>query len=421
MQLGLPAMPEPTSETPILDLQVPLSLRESMPRLLWWQGLLLGIGISAVEVLVACFALYIFDPHSCRFIEKLGGEHLRAIIDSVNRYVAPLFFLAIVATLFFTITLHEVGHFVAAMLVGFDVKVPVLGPIALSKAGSRVSFGVRRRDGTFGFMGVNLGIRGVRKLRRRLIFYVVSGPLADLISVSVVAVILGVDALRGLPAWFEAIMLLWGVVSGIQLVGSLLIRSHDGVLLDGARLNMLTTSRKCTRRLICILAIDARRLAGYRPKTWKRTWVQAAASGKDMTYDAFYGCWQAFAWANDCEDSKKAGQYLEACLRNARIAPKNFRETLIAQASLFQAWSRHDAEKAEKWLALVTSPTKLAPLDQIKVTVALRWAQNRIDEAFASWDEGLALIKALPVGSQEGSEQGWIEWKAKMDARRPAS
>ena len=399
-------MPEANSETPILDLQVPHPLRERPSRLLWWQGVLLGVGIAVVVTVGGYIAIYFVN------------ETLRPILGSLAPYAVPFFLLALVAAPFFALALHEVGHFVAGNLVGFHVRA-FLGPVVVSQEGGTVHFGLRKQDAAIGFMGVSITIGSVRKLRRKLAFYVAGGPLADLLSVVVIMIILGAGSLYGLPEWFKAIMLPWGVVSGIGLGGLFLTRSYDGVLPDGARLRMLATSPENTRRWMSILAVDMQRSSGLRPKFWRRTWVQAAGYGKDTTYDAFYGCWQAYVWSNDCEDGARAGPYLEGCLRNARMVPKSFRETLIAEASVFQAWFRHDAEKAQKWFGLLHSPPKLPRLARIRTNVALNWAQNRIDEAFSSWHEGLALIKDLPVGSRERSEEGWIEWKAKMDARRP--
>lgn len=405
-KLGPMPMPEANSETPILDLQVPLTVRERSSPMLWWQGVLLGAGIVVVAIAVGHIAVYFVN------------ETLNPILRSLDPSAAALFLLALGATPFFALALHEVGHFVAGKLVGFDVRA-FLGPVVVSQERGKVHLALRKQDAAIGFMCARIITRSVRKLRKKLVFFVAGGPLADLLSVVVITIILGVGTLHGLPAWFKAIAVYWGVVSGIQLGGLFLTRSYHGLVPDGARLRMLARSPENARRWMSILAVDMQRLSGLRPKFWRRTWVQAAGNGKDATYDAFYGCWQAYVWANDCEDENRAGRHLEACLQNVRIAPKSFREALIAEASVFHAWFRHDAEKSQKWFDLLQSPSKLPPLVRIRANVALSWVQNRRDEAFSSWREGLALIKALPAGSREVLEEGWIEWKAQMDARRP--
>jgi len=114
--------------------------------------------------------------------------------------------------------------------------------------------------------------------------------------------------------------------------------------------------------------------------------------------------------------------YLERCLQLARIANDEFCETMIAEASVFHAWFRRDAQRAIAWFASVRNPRKLPPIIRIRANVVLKWAQNRRDEADASWEEGLAWIKGLPNTPLRSSlEQSWLEWRQEINERRLTS
>src|SRR5208337_3402837 len=115
-------------------------------------------------------------------------------------------------------------------------------------------------------------------------------------------------------------------------------------------------------------------------------WLRNACSVGDGSLENLNGQWMAYLAVETNDDAAAAAVHLEACLRNAGIAPDEFVNRLRATSSTFHAWCTRDAVKAEKWFNTIREFTSLPRLLQIRTLVALRVVQNRRDEALAKWD-----------------------------------
>lgn len=382
----------------------------------WWETLLVMAGIFVIAPALAFILLHNLDQPTIRFLDRLERMTVRPISDWLAPYGALLFLLGLPIVLLAATAAHEFGHFLAGTLVGLDPYMLAIRHIVVTFNGGKVRFGLRKGEKAGGFMA--MGIQRVRRLRRRLAFFVAGGPLADLSSLLVSLIAIRFGLLQALPSWAKADIIFFVLVSGGHLIATFcppqVVRGNFN---DGARLIMIGTSRLKTRRWFALYALGLQQRRGMRPKELKSSWIKAATYANDRTRDAFGGFWLAYKWAFDREEWVKAGGYLEACLESAGSLPSDLRELLISEAAVFHAWFRRDAEKAQKWFNLLQKPGALPPLVLVRVNVALRWAQNRPEAVLAYWNDGLALIRTLPAGSRERLEVAWQEWKAQLDKR----
>lgn len=82
--------------------------------------------------------------------------------------------------LMLTVVLHELGHLVAGVAVGFHFSIISIGPFSIGLQYGRVKFQLRAQSGALGYAGMH--IEAVSRLRRSLFIFVIAGPLTNLVS-----------------------------------------------------------------------------------------------------------------------------------------------------------------------------------------------------------------------------------------------
>lgn len=404
------------SRTPILDLEAPLPVRaKNWPsELRWWQTLLVLGGFFVVAPAIALAFMARPNPSVLAFLHGID-RHIPVIrlLDSINPYLLPLFCLLWLTACLFPGVVHEVAHLLTGMLVGFSPEALIVGPLRIVFRGAKPSFGFSRPKQPDGLCFMR--IPTVKKLHRRLAYHIAAAPLANLVCGVGVTVGWYLGAFGWLPLALKALILGFGLFSIVLGLHALVpYRSSTGRFTDGARLAMLVSPSPKTMRWLSLIALDIQIRDGVPAKSWNRKWVRAASCINDGSHDSLMGSWLAFNWAEASDDDCTAASNLEVCLQNAGIASEEFLDYMRAAASAFHAWRTGDAVKAEKWFNAIQNPSSLPRLLQIRTIVALRSVEKRTDEALSKWDEGLALIKALPDPPRQPVESSWIEWRAEI-------
>lgn len=349
--------------TPILDLEIPLPRRRFQ------------LGSQAVGFVFGLASTLIF-------LTSIRGDsgHFGVVC------------LILIAAIFGAILIHEIGHILAGWIVGFHFNSIQVAWLSLGFEYGKLTLRVRNKTSVGGYATIQ--IDRICRLRKRLMFFIAGGPAASILSVVVIAVTVNVFDLHkswlAAPAASVAFVCLWfGLVSLVPF-------STQGYSSDGARLEMLITSRDKARRWFCLAALGNTHRRGKSPKLWNANWTKAATSVRDNSIDEVSACWLAYICASDRKQADLAAGYLERCLKLAGIVDEATRDTLILEAAVFQAWERENVDKSATWLSHVKAPRRMPKLMQLRSTIAMNCAKRDFESAHAHWREGLAFIEKLP-------------------------
>ena len=326
-------------------------------------------------------------------------------------------FIVLACALALTIIVHELGHLSAGWMVGFRFNTIHLGPFSLGVEHGRLKMRVRREMLAAGATGMH--VRTVRRLRRRLLFFTMGGPLANMVSVPITVVLVNHvfpqfanTPLGALAAQFTVFSLISAMVN--------LMPIRSGVLLsDGARIEMLLRSRERGRRWLSIAAVGKLHDEGVRPRDWRRTWLNAAASVCDVSLETSMGNWLAYVSTSDRKDGRSAVVHLERCLESTGKMPVSIRDLVAQEAAFFSAWFRNDGPLADKWFTQVKKPRLMQKLVRLRLEVAMCCAHGDYDTADLAWQRGLAFIETATAGSaQFRLRESWLEWQVEIRERQ---
>jgi peptidase M50-like protein len=374
---------ESPSPTPILDLTQPLPRSEHDP--LSRRDKLLLLGFAAALAL-----MWNYPP------------------------LAPLAW--ILATGFVVTAVHELGHIIAGLCVGFRFRSVEVGPLRIERDSGKWIVTLANRGLGGGFTRMSLD--RLRRVRRRLIVYIAGGLAATFLTGGLALAAFFLLPLshnsgaRGVLVWFG----FWSVLGGVWYIFVRRVGRHPS---DSARLWMLATSREQTRQLLASLALEMRRNSGDDLVLLNERWIKVATASGDRAFAGYSESWDRYIVAQAVPE---AAQRLEECLASSGFLPLTDRDILIAEAATFTAWRRHDGVTATAWFARLAKPEKLSSLLRIRVEASISCVQGQFDDALALCEQGIGILRELGGrGSSTKHEASWIEWKSQIEQRRAAA
>jgi hypothetical protein len=93
------------------------------------------------------------------------------------------------------------------------------------------------------------------------------------------------------------------------------------------------------------------------------------------------------------------------------------RDRLFLEAAVFQAWFREDSASTRYWVERIRS-RRLTPVQQLRLNVALLWAEGKLFDGFERLGDYLNLLKGLPASpARDLAEKSAMEWKEQMKSR----
>lgn len=390
------------SATPILDLELPLpGGRKAATRRRRLKEVLIQIVLVLVLFPVGIIVLF--------GLIKLFGQ---SSVEVPTYFFLPLLGIA----LFPVVAIHELGHITAGLIVGLQFKRLVVGPLMITASPQGLKFSLYR-DFSFGGL-TGMGIRRLGRLRSKLAIQVAGGPFASLISGLVGAVVIRYGLIGSINFIVQAVevFVVMSIFAGLLNLAPFWLR--NGLASDGKKLLWLLTSKEKTCRWIYILALQMQLDSGVRPKDMKSTWIARACAVRDESPFELSVLWIAYVAAQDQEQTEQAAQRLEACLQQFAVASPQYRNLLLMEAAIFQAWNRENLEKADIWHARACESGRSDPLNLTRLDISMNWARRRYDEALSAWQKGFDQIERLPASaSKDLSRQSWLGWKEEMEKR----
>jgi len=387
----------PSAATPILDRLVPVPQPRNHGRLanlwrvLFWALIGAAIGIT----------LLLADK---KFFDTLMEPLSRALSR-----LAPLgFLLAFLVCQYVVVIVHEMGHLIFGLCAGLRFNFVSFGPLLINRD-FKASLHWKQRSGAGGL--TSMVPNGNHRLRWRLLFMIVGGPMANLTSAAIAAMAykshLGnFSAVSGVFLWLSVFTGLFNLVP---------FRSIS-ILSDGKRIWLLLLNKKKGERWLSNTLLATALIKGDRPRDFDKEMLKSAVSFTDNSPDTVSAHVLAYMAAFDAHQDDQAARFLETCLAYCRFAAPSGREGLFISAAIFQALRRSRVDLAEQWLAAVPAKTQI-PGIRSQAEAAILEAQGKIEDALAKLDESKAASATIAQPSMRTLSLASIErWKNELSA-----
>ena len=308
----------------------------------------------------------------------------------------------LIASIFFVLAFHELGHLVGGKLVGFRFTLFVVGPFKIHSTGTGTRFGLNRSLMLAGGLG-GAAPKDSRNLVRRMTALVAGGPVASLL--------LAVSAFGLLfiaPPSIGTVLTLVAVASlGIGVV-TLIPNKAGGLVSDGARLKMLREGGPEAVRWSAIGALSGASMAGERPRDWDEGLVRNSLVHRDDSLDDAGAGSTAYYHALDLGRKDEAEALLGRAL-SADAIPEMVRSQMLLEAAFFQAYFRHDAAAARAFFSEAKPEKVLEKHLPARAEAAILLAEG---ENEAAKERARRSLEALAGSFSPGTaklEKEWLE------------
>jgi hypothetical protein len=304
-----------------------------------------------------------------------------------------------------SIAVHEIGHVMAGLGLGFRFNSMRVGRLHLNRP-FRWSWSRSVGRGAAGI--ATLFPVGTDGLSRRTLGMLLGGPAANLAAAGAIA------ALPFDKGPFSVAFVVWSLILGTMNLWS--FRSGN-FLSDGRRIAMLLRDPPRARRWLAMLTLNAELSEGVLPESLSPDFLANATAVRDDSLDTVGAHFLAYMARFSQHDDAGAADALEICLAHAGRAPEAVREALMCEAALFQARRRARTDLAQAWLADLPARTTFPGIRE-QAEVAILEAQGDRAGALAKLEEVEALLRDRPNAAQRDlSLRLLARWKADLEAK----
>jgi hypothetical protein len=304
----------------------------------------------------------------------------------------------------FSVTaIHELGHLIVGVLVGFRCSSLFLGPLQVN-APFKLSLNPDRRSWWHG--GVTLVPDRPEKLRAGAIAMVLAGPAANLLTGCAVLLL---PYPKGFFSWlFIVASLLAGV---IELF--LPIRGPTFVF-DGRRIWMLLWDRRRAERWLALMKLIADTRDGVYPELLSPELLVKATAVRDDSADTVTAHALAFSAAFHQHRDGEAADRLETCLAHSGHVPPVVRQALMSECAVLQARRRKRPDLAEQWLAGIPATTQHRWF-RSRAEAAILESRGDVRGALAKLAEVEAAFLSFPSNPQRENLLRLLQrWKSEL-------
>jgi hypothetical protein len=303
------------------------------------------------------------------------------------------------------IGLHELGHVVAGLRLGFRFNSMRVGRLQIDR---RFHLSWSRAVGRGASGMATLFPVGTDRLSQRSAGMVLGGPAANLVAAGVV---------MALP--FEKGPLFVSFVFWCLILGTMNLVSfrRGSFASDGRRILMLLRDPPQAERWLAILTLNAELSEGVEPEALSPDFIAKAIAVRDDSFDTVSAHVLAYLVRFFQHDDAGAADALEICLRHAGSAPPAIREALMCEAGVFQARRRGRGDLAQAWLADVPPRTELPGIRQQVEAAILEAAGDRAG-ASRKLDEVETILRDRPDGGQRDLALRLLRrWRSDLTSR----
>src|SRR5258708_4784595 len=382
--------PQPPSNTPLLDRIAPLPKPEGSDQTARHTGRLIG-AIMGILLPVVCVAMMIWVPGALDFFYRIFQPVNQALsrVMRLDNWALDTVFLLLSAWLAIiaAVVVHEIGHMIAGLGVGFRLNFIRFGPVQISPP-FHVSLLPRSR--TKGSGATSMLFATTDRLRLRFIAMTLGGPMANLVSAF--AVLILPLSMGAFSAWFVILSILIGS-------GNLVPFRRLSLVSDGQRILMVMRNGPQGERWSALLHLVTALQNGVAPESLSLDFLAKATAVQDNSPDTVSAHAVAYASAFFQKNDVEAARLLETCLRYSSCSGPAMRDSLLSDAAVFQARRRRRVDLAEQWLADIPNKTQTPGL-RLRAEAAILEAQGDIGGALSKLDAYEAAALTIPTPSQ---------------------
>ena len=328
-----------------------------------------------------------------------GGAGLGRLLTDLP---GSVLFAIIVIELWLVIALHELGHLLAGLKLGFQFRMYTVGPLCIQrKSGKHLEVNLNRDLRTFGGFCAMVPQGGDSSLVRKFTWFVLGGPMMSLaVAISCLASGFLMTALPG-PFRFAVIFL--GVLSaGIFLVTAIPMK-NGAFMSDGARFLRLRDGGPLGKREAAILSLFAAGSGGMSAADYPDEWLRDALEIIDGSI------FEATALSYSSAKHLEMGEVALAREENlrayeiARTVGGSVSVHWVAAHAWFLAWIDAEGEKALELLA---------EIEKSKAYLSggtLEMVQAAIAYALGDFQNAKTLLeRALRFTADSQEDRTWI-------------
>jgi len=323
--------------------------------------------------------------------------------------VIPDFMLAF----FMVLAIHELGHVLAGLGVGFEFRMYTVGPLMIEKEESRLKLKWNRNLNLFG--GLSLCIpRSEVRLRENFIVFTAGGPSASLIWTLIAFLCyysLGFD--RGL-AWatlLENFFFFSAYGSLFIFLTTIVPMQSGGFYTDGARMLNLGKKGPQSELEIVLLQYTTQSYAGIRPSLLNE---QPLLDAIDLPVETPFKAYLHSFLHNiylDKDNIEKAESQLALYAAYLDRIPKGYHAMVWLDKAWFEAMYHHHPEKAQEYFDKAEIGTVITPSKVLRVEAGIAFANQQYDQAS---EKATLALKELPKSMDRGLAVAEKEWLEKM-------
>jgi hypothetical protein len=311
-------------------------------------------------------------------------------------------------TFFLAVAIHELGHCLVGLWVGFSFNSLRIGRLQIDRP-FRLSFYRGKGTGAGGWAAMFPVKQD--KLVWRAAAMIFAGPAVNLLSVTVMLL------LPFPPGLASRLFALFSLILGAF---NLLPFRNRAVHSDGSRLLMLLRNRTRGERWVALMKLVAELRDGAMPESLSPDYLRKATALRDASPDTVGAHALAHSAAFHQHKDAEAAQALEVCLQYAGYASPAMRQALMSDAAVFQARRRNRVDVAEQWLAAMPQTTEI-PWLRLRGQAAILEARGDKEGALKKLDEVERQMLSVPNQTQrEVSLRSLQRWKAELQAQAGA-
>ena len=360
------------------------------------------------------FALYLLLGFVSLWWWTLTAPNLNGLVGgAAARGTLPLSLVTLllipVAILALTILVHELGHLVVSLLVGFRFVMFTAGPLKIYADGPRLRVAWHWK---LALGGMSLCVpRNPAKLQaggleRRVAAMVMAGPLANLGLAGVAAVLArqpGSDVAGAL--FLSGLAFLSGLMGLINLIP---LRAN-GLSADGQRAWDLLRGTPDARRWVALWSLLAFAAGGVRPRDQDFNLITQALTLPDDSVDHISAVTWAYYAAFDRQDWAEARRWLHELEERLGVLAEGIRASYLLEVAFFAAAIDRDAPRARALLAQAKRPLLPSESTQARVDAALLLAEDQPGQAIQRAREALAALDRDQNPGMAIAERDWVQ------------
>lgn len=300
------------------------------------------------------------------------------------------------------IAVHELGHVIGGWISGFRFQLYIVGPLKIAREEGRIRVGLNSSLGLAGGLAACLPVND-KDLRNGMLRMVLGGPVASLVLAGAgFAAMLAVSqtVAHTVLLLVAFISLLVGIATGIpSTIG------HFNS--DGARVLMLLRGGAEADRWCAVAALQARSMAGERPREWPCALIEILRGQDANSFDGVGAAVTLYQHFYDAGDREEAGVWIDRAVAAVEFWPKAFRPAIFVEAAYYDAAVRRNVQRAKTLFAETKGSPFTGKVAPLRVEAALLAAEGRILEARQARAQAVAESKEKTGVSK--AELCWLD------------